>query len=92
MLPSKLLGILASGRPVVASSPADSELALLAGQAGRCVPPGDPGRFAAALSELIDDSTLRTNAGCRARQLAEAQFGKESVLLRFEQQLLGLRP
>ncbi|MFM7265265.1 MAG: WcaI family glycosyltransferase, partial [Cyanobium sp.] len=48
VLPSKLLGILASGRPVVASSPANSELGRLAEQAGLRVEPEDARAFADA--------------------------------------------
>ena len=88
VLPSKLLGILASGRPVVASSPEGSELAFLAGHAGRCVQPGDATAFADALQELIESAELRAQCGRLARQLAEEHFGKDAVLKRFEQQLL----
>ncbi len=88
VLPSKLLGILASGRPVVASSPAGSELAGLAEQAGACVPPGDATSFADALQELIDSAELRAQCGHLARKLAAEHFGKNAVLQRFEQQLL----
>ena len=88
MLPSKLLGILVSGRPVVPGSPEGSELALLAGHAGRCVPPCDAAVFADALQALIESAELRAQCGRLARQLAEEHFGQDAVLQRFEQQLL----
>ena len=87
VLPSKLLGILASGRPVVASSPEGSELAGLTDQAGACVPPGDATAFAAALRQLISSPQRREAAGRQARKLVEQRFGLEAVLGRFEQQL-----
>ena len=90
VLPSKLLGILASGRPVVASSPEGSELAGLAQQAGACVPPGDAGAFAAAIRNLVASPDRRAEAGRRARLLVEDRFGMEAVLSRFEQQLRDL--
>ena len=90
VLPSKMLGILASGRPVVASSPAGSDLASLASEAGRCVPPDDAQAFAAALRQLIDQPDERLLCGQRARQLVEARFGSEAVLSALEQQLFQL--
>ena len=90
VLPSKLLGILASGRPVVASSPAGSELADLAEQAGACVPPGDTKSFAKAIRELVTNPENRAVAGKRARELAEMHYGVDTVLSRFERQLSSL--
>jgi len=90
VLPSKLLGILASGRPLVASSPAGSELAALAEQAGICVHPGDATAFAQALRALITDPERRAVAGRRARLLAEDHFSQDIVLGHFEQQLQAL--
>ena len=90
VLPSKLLGILASGRPVVASSPPGSELAVLAQQAGACVPPGEVNAFALAVRQLIRSPQDRANAGRRARELAEQAFGMDAVLSCFEQQLSAL--
>ena len=90
VLPSKLLGILASGRPVVACSPAGTELATLAEQAGACVNPEDINSFAIALRKLIASPQRRADAGKRARELAEKSFGLESILREFECQLSSL--
>ena len=90
VLPSKLLGILASGRPVVASSPQGSELAELAQQSGLCVTPEDADAFTDAVRRLADDPHLRQAKGLRARQLAEMRFGREQVLSRLEQDLTAL--
>ena len=90
VLPSKLLGMLASGRPVVATSTPGSELAELASEAGACTAPGDADAFSDALRQLITDPDQRLMAGKRARKLAEERFGKDAVLKRFEQQLLSL--
>jgi colanic acid biosynthesis glycosyl transferase WcaI len=90
VLPSKLLGILASGRPVVASSPAGSELGDLAQQAGLRVEPEDADAFAAAVRRLVEDGALRQRLGARARQLAEQRFGKGAVLRGLERELVGL--
>ena len=90
VLPSKLLGILASGRPVVAGSPRQSELGELAQQAGIRVEPENGEEFAAALRCLLNDAELRQRLGERARQLGEERFDRESVLGKFERQLSAL--
>ncbi|MCP9890278.1 WcaI family glycosyltransferase [Cyanobium sp. Aljojuca 7D2] len=90
VLPSKLLGILASGRPVVASSPAASELGQLAEQAGLRVEPEDPAAFAAAVRQLVGDGALRQRLGAQARQLVEQRYGREAVLGEMEGELQRL--
>jgi colanic acid biosynthesis glycosyl transferase WcaI len=90
VLPSKLLGILASGRPLVASSPAGSELGELAEQAGLRVEPEDGAGFAAALRQLLADGDLRQQLGQTARQLAEQRYGREAVLGQLEHDLEAL--
>lgn len=90
VLPSKLLGILASGRPVVASSPAGSELGELAEQAGLRVDPEDPIEYTAAVRRLVKDGPLREQLGARARQLAVERFGQDAVLQQMEAELEAL--
>lgn len=88
VLPSKLLGILASGRPVVASSPSNSELGQIAERAGLRVDPGDARTFADALRQLVLDPKLREQRGQEARRLAEARYGREAVLQHLEEKIL----
>ena len=92
VLPSKLLGILASGRPVVACSPRDAELATLINinQAGFCVNPGNSNAFAKALRRFIDATELREKAGRQARLLAKKNFDINNILSHFEDQLAAL--
>ncbi|QPN59151.1 WcaI family glycosyltransferase [Synechococcus sp. CBW1002] len=90
VLPSKLLGILASGRPVVASSPASSELGQIAAQAGLRVEPEDASAFAAAVRQLVSDLELRRQRGRGGRALVEQCYGRDAVLGALEGQLLGI--
>lgn len=53
-LPSKLGGMLASGRPIVATASIGSEIANFLGEAAICVRPDDPTALARALVETID--------------------------------------
>ena len=89
VMPSKLLGILASGRPLVASSPADSELGKLTEEAGIRVEPGDAEGFATAIRRLSRDRELRTSLGSRGRQLVEERYCRETLLEKMEADLLG---
>ena len=90
VLPSKLLGILASGRPVVATSTPDSELACIAEQAGFCVNPGDAYTFSNRIRSLILDPQLRSLLGTQARNIAVNSLDKNIILGEFEEQLFYL--
>lgn len=89
VLPSKVLGILASGRPMVAASPLESTLGRLAAQTGRQVEPGDAQAFADAVLELVSNVEDRLTLGAKGRLLAEEKYGLESTLQRFEQEALS---
>jgi colanic acid biosynthesis glycosyl transferase WcaI len=88
VMPSKLLGILASGRPVVASSPANSELGGLTEEAGIRVEPGDAKGFATAIRRLSKDRELRTRLGRKGRELAEERYCRKTLLEKMEADLL----
>jgi colanic acid biosynthesis glycosyl transferase WcaI len=90
VMPSKLTGMMASGRPTIASSPAKSDLALAIVGAGLVVPPGDAAAFADAIRELADNPELRLQFGATARKSAELQMGKSSVIAKFEADLTSL--
>ena len=89
VLPSKLLGILASGRPLVASTPVSSELGWLAEQAGIRVEPGDSEGFSQAIGELVNNRDKRRRLGANGRRLAQEKFGRDAVLLQLEIDLMG---
>lgn len=90
VLPSKLIGMLASSRPLISTSPAGSDLAAIAAEAGLCVPPGDAAALQEAVERLCGDPALRQQRGERARQLAAEHFDRERLLPAFEQQLREL--
>ena len=87
VMPSKLTGMLSSGRPVVAGARADTELGKVVSQCGRIVPPDDAASFAAAVQALAADAALRRTLGEQARQFAEEHFARDAVLERFERDL-----
>jgi colanic acid biosynthesis glycosyl transferase WcaI len=82
--------MLASGRPVIATCHAGTEIAKVVAECGLQVPPGDGIALAAAIEQLSDDATARTLMGKAARRYAEAHLSRESVLKQLEAQLTDL--
>ncbi|MBY6048797.1 WcaI family glycosyltransferase [Vannielia litorea] len=70
VLPSKLTNMLASGRPVLATTEPGTALADEVEGAGLVTRPGDGAAAAEALSALLDDPERRAALGTRARALA----------------------
>jgi colanic acid biosynthesis glycosyl transferase WcaI len=89
VMPSKLTGMLASGRPVLATAHAPTALAKIVTECGVVTPPGDTASFVDALRELERHSIARRALGAAARRYAEQNLHKDAVLMRFETQLLG---
>lgn len=90
VMPSKLTGMLASGRPVVATAHPGTELALVVQGCGVVVPPEDPPAMAQAMQALAADSRLRTQLGAAGRAYALAHMDREAVLRRLESDLMAL--
>ena len=82
VLPSKLSGMLASGRPVVAACRAGTEIADIVGHCGIVVAPDDAPGVANAVAALADDAARRVDLGRRARAIAEARFERDITLRR----------
>jgi colanic acid biosynthesis glycosyl transferase WcaI len=94
VMPSKLIGMLASGRPVLATAHAGTELAhVVQGAAqrnepcGMVVPPAEPLAFADALFQLALDPDTRYLMGEAARRYAEEHLHVDAVLGRFADRL-----
>jgi len=90
VMPSKLGGMLASGRPVVAAVRSDGAVASAIAGAGLLVRPGDAEALAGAILKLAADPTLRAALGAEARRLAERDWDGDAILQRFEADLLQL--
>ena len=88
-LPSKLLSLMAAGRPVVAGVDAGSDAATLV-RAARCgvvVPPEDVGALAQALLMLHDDPQGAAAMGERGRAHAVGHYSAEVVVPRYDAML-----
>ncbi|MFC7334938.1 WcaI family glycosyltransferase [Rhodocista pekingensis] len=87
VMPSKLSGMLASGRPGICGCAPGTQLYDAIAGCGIAVPPGDAGRMADALAALADDAGLRRTLGAAARRAAAEHWSKDAVLGRFEKLL-----
>jgi len=73
IVPSKLYGILASGRPFVAAVEPECEVATIANlhHCGVICPPGDAHALASAIAQLYEDPERLKKMGERAREAAK---------------------
>ena len=90
VMPSKLTGMLASARPVVATAHVGTELATVVQSCGLVVPPENAAALAQAVRTLAIDPALRDRLGAAGYVYAHANLDRESVLHRFEADLLYL--
>lgn len=89
VMPSKLTGMLASGRPVLATAHGNTQIARVLKGAGMIVQPGDVEKFVLALKCLANDPTIRDKMGKAARRYAMEHLERDVVLSRFEGELLN---
>ena len=87
VVPSKILSIMAAGRPVVAAMNLDGDGPRLIAEArcGLCVPPEDPQALAQAVLKLYHDSSLRQELGRNGRRYAEEHLSLERCVGRYKE-------
>jgi colanic acid biosynthesis glycosyl transferase WcaI len=90
VMPSKLSGMLASGKAVIATADAGTEVGSVVSQVGVIVPPGDPVALARAILELSESPATRTLLGEKGRAYALEHCNAARVLERFHAQLRDL--
>ena len=73
-LPISILEAMAAGLPVVASDVGGVGEAVVHGETGLLVSPGEPEALASALELLLRDSALRRRMGAAGRRRAQARF------------------
>lgn len=84
VMPSKLTGMMASARPVIATTNLGTELANVVQGCGLVVPPEDPHSMAHAVLALAADPAWRERLGLAGCAHAMQQMNRETVLRRFE--------
>jgi len=84
VMPSKLTGMFASGRAVIAMATPGTELFEVVAPRGVVVAPGEVEAFAAAIAKLASDAPERERLGAAGRAFARAVLARTAVLRDFE--------
>ena len=96
VMPSKLGGMLASGKAVIVTAHAGTELSNVVSGRGLVVAPGDADALADAIARLASSRQRREEMGAAGRAFAEAELDQNAILQRLEQELVrcvaGLTP
>jgi glycosyltransferase involved in cell wall biosynthesis len=89
VVPSKLYGIAAAGRPVIAIAAPHGEVARLVREyaCGIVVAPGDADTLARELRELSENLARVAQMGQRARAMLEASFTRRHAFARWRELL-----
>jgi glycosyltransferase involved in cell wall biosynthesis len=83
-LPNVVLEAMASARPVIASDMGAIGTAVVDGQTGLMLPPGEPAALARALESLARQPVLRERLGKRGRERVERDFDLERCTARLK--------
>jgi colanic acid biosynthesis glycosyl transferase WcaI len=89
VMPSKLINMVASGRPVVCGANPDTEIAEVGAQCGLVVEPENPEAMADAVLYLANNRRERIRLGEAARKYALRHLDHERILGNFEAFLYG---
>ena len=92
VMPSKLTGMFASERAVIAMARPGTELYEVVAPRGLVVAPGDTQSLAGAIVRLADDPPLRDLLGRKGREFAQEVLSRDAVLGEFSKVLYGRVP
>jgi colanic acid biosynthesis glycosyl transferase WcaI len=90
VMPSKLTGMLASGRAIVAMARPGTSLFDVVTHHGIVVPPEDSSALADAIAELAGDPERRATLGRAARRYAQRKLSPQSIFTVFDEKLAAL--
>ena len=90
VMPSKLTGMLASGKPIIATADVYTQVEKVVQGCGVVVAPGDNTAFSQSIKTLSEDVELRERLGVKARKYADNNLQYEVIMKKFEKELLEL--
>ncbi|WP_116138866.1 glycosyltransferase WbuB [Trinickia diaoshuihuensis] len=88
VMPSKLAGMMASGRAIVATAREGTQIHRVVSGRGIVVEPEDEAALAGAIETLVDDARLRARLGAAARRYAVRELSLDAVIERLEQRVV----
>ncbi len=82
IVPSKIYGVLAAGRPSIFIGPPDCEPAIIVSESksGFVILPGDVDSAVDAMKKLISDSKMRLEMGKLAKSYYQQRFGRKKSI------------
>ena len=89
VMPSKLTGMMASGRAIVAAALPGTQIAEVLADCGIVVAPGDDEEIAMAITQLAGDPSLRSHLGTIARTRAVDTLGMDAMLTALDAELMS---
>jgi glycosyltransferase involved in cell wall biosynthesis len=90
-VPNIALEAMAAGRPVVATAVSGTPEAVIDGETGLLVPPGQPDALAGALARILADPVEARSMGERGKARVQARFRADTALANWEQYLSARR-
>jgi glycosyltransferase involved in cell wall biosynthesis len=84
-VPLSVVEAMGAGKPIIATDVGGLRLLVKPSVNGLLVPPEDPAAFAAAMSELTVNPTLRQEMGVRSRQIARDSFSVSTMINRYQE-------
>jgi colanic acid biosynthesis glycosyl transferase WcaI len=90
IVPSKLHGILASGRPVLAAVEDECEVAKIVKDenCGKVIEPGNPQEMVGAIMHFLKNPALLEEHGKNARQAGERKYSRRQAIDKYQDLLL----
>ena len=90
VMPSKLTGMMASGKATIAMAEQGTEIAQVISKTGIVIAPEDTQALSNAILNLAKNEPLRKVLGLRAREYAESHWGYRDILDRVQAKMIAL--